>query len=135
MALRINYNLAASVAQRSLGASLSSSFWKGRIDTMVGLRSETASTIRVTTLVSKGPISYDSRTFGLVADTPLRGIRAYASYSTNSKINFTTDRDVFAQQVDRRVALHLLVERTPQDLDEGGAHAPPRVIVATASAA
>ncbi len=83
--------------EKSVGASLSSSFWKGRIDTMVGLRSETASTIRVTTLVSKGPLSYDSRTFGVVGDTPVRGVRAYASYSTNSKINFTTDRDVFNQ--------------------------------------
>ena len=81
--------------EKSTGFSLASSFWQGRIDTMVGLRSETADTIRVTTLVSKGPISYDSRTYGIVADTPVRGIRVYGSYSTNSKINFTTDRDVF----------------------------------------
>jgi len=78
----------------SYGFSLSSSFWDGRIDTMAGFRFEQADTIRVTTLVARGPIDYDSRTLGVVFDTPVNGVRGYGSHSTNSKINFTTDRDV-----------------------------------------
>ena len=81
--------------EKSTGFSLSSSWWKGRIDTMAGFRFETADTVRVTTLVAKGPVDYSSKTLGFVADTPLQGVRAYASYSTNSKINFVTDRDIF----------------------------------------
>jgi len=79
----------------SFGFSLSSSFWKGRIDTMAGFRFETADTVRMTTRVARGPIDYDSRTLGVVFDTPLQGVRGYVSHSTNSKINFTTDRDIF----------------------------------------
>ncbi|MBI4626583.1 MAG: TonB-dependent receptor [Verrucomicrobia bacterium] len=83
--------------EESFGFSLNSSYWRGRIDTMVGMRFESAETVRVSTGAAKGPIDYDSHTFGVVADTPINGIRAYGSYSTNSKIAFNTDRDIFNQ--------------------------------------
>ena len=81
--------------EKGWGTGFTSSFWKGRIDTLIGLRFENAETVRTTTTVSKGPIDYASRTFGVVFDTPVRGLRGYANLSANSKINFATDRDVF----------------------------------------
>ena len=83
--------------EESTGFSVFSSWWKGRIDTMAGFRFETADTIRVTTAVAKGPISYDSTTLGLVFDTPLKDIRGYANYATNAKIAFGTDTDIYNQ--------------------------------------
>lgn len=77
------------------GAGFTSSFWKGRIDTLVGLRFESASTVRTTTTVARGPIDYASRTYGVVFDTPLPGVRGYVNLSRNAKINFATDRDIF----------------------------------------
>jgi outer membrane receptor protein involved in Fe transport len=81
--------------EKGWGTGFTSSFWKGRIDTLVGLRFESAETVRTTTTVSKGPIDYASRTYGVVFDTPLTGLRGYVNYSANSKINFATDRDIF----------------------------------------
>lgn len=81
--------------ERSYGFSTFSEFWKGRINTMAGMRFEEADTIRTTTGVVRGPISYDSSTFGAVFDTPVRGIRGYASYATNAKINFDNNRDIY----------------------------------------
>lgn len=81
--------------EKGWGTGFTSSFWRGRIDTLVGLRFENAETIRTTTTVARGPIDYSSRTFGVVFDTPLRGLRGYANFSRNSKINFATDRDIF----------------------------------------
>ena len=81
--------------ERSLGFSTFSSFWHGRIDTMAGFRFETADTIRITTTEAKGPVDYDSTTLGVVVNTPIKGIRAFANYATNAKINFATDRDIF----------------------------------------
>lgn len=81
--------------EKGYGTSFSSSYWKGRIDTLVGLRFENAETIRTTTTVFKGPIDYGSKTYGVVFDTPVKGIRGYINYAVNQKINFATDRDVF----------------------------------------
>jgi outer membrane receptor protein involved in Fe transport len=81
--------------ERSLGFSTFSSFWQGRIDTMAGFRFETADTIRITTAEAKGPVDYNSQTLGAVVDTPIKGVRVFANYATNAKINFTTDRDIF----------------------------------------
>ncbi len=81
--------------EKGWGTGFTSSFWKGRIDTLVGLRFENAGTVRTTTTIARGPIDYASRTFGVVFDTPLRGLRGYANLSRNAKINFATDRDVF----------------------------------------
>ncbi len=83
--------------EKSTGASLASSFWHGRIDTMAGFRFETADQERITTAVKRGPVDYNSRTLGVVSDTPLKGVRVYASYATNAKINFATDRDIYNQ--------------------------------------
>ena len=80
--------------EESYGFSVFSSWWKGRIDTMAGFRFETADTVRVTTGVTKGPISYDSTTLGAVFDTPVKGVRGYFNYATNAKIAFGTDTDV-----------------------------------------
>lgn len=81
--------------ETSFGASLFSEWWGGRIDTMAGYRAEEASTFRVNTGVKRGPITYDSLTTGFVADTPIKGLRLSGNYSTNAKINFTTDRDIY----------------------------------------
>ena len=81
--------------EKGWGTGFTSSFWKGRIDTLVGLRFESAETVRTTTTVARGPIDYASRTYGVVFDTPLPGLRGYANLSRNAKINFATDRDVF----------------------------------------
>jgi hypothetical protein len=83
--------------ETSHGFSLFSEWWRGHIDTMVGYRSEEASTFRVNTGVQRGPISYDSITTGFVADTPIKGMRVSANYSTNAKINFDTGRDIYDQ--------------------------------------
>lgn len=77
------------------GFSLFSSFWRRRVDTMVGARFEDADTIRRNTLVSYGPISYHSLTTGAVFDTPVKGVRGYVNYATNAKINFTSDTDIY----------------------------------------
>lgn len=81
--------------ETSNGVSLFSEWWRGRIDTMFGYRAEEASTYRVNTDVRRGPISYDSMTAGTVFDTPIKGLRVSLNYSTNAKINFATDRDIF----------------------------------------
>jgi len=62
---------------------------------MAGMRFEQADTVRTTTGVARGPIDYDSSTFGVVFDTPVKGLRGYVSYATNAKINFDTNRDIF----------------------------------------
>ncbi len=85
--------------ETSYGASLFSEWWGGRVDTMLGYRSEEASTIRVNTGVRRGPISYDSVTTGFVVDTPIRGLRVSANYATNGKINFDTSRDIYNQSL------------------------------------
>lgn len=83
--------------ETSNGVSLFSEWWGGRIDSMVGYRSEEATTYRVNTGATRGPITYDSLTTGLVADTPLKGVRLSMNYATNAKINFDTTRDVYNQ--------------------------------------
>ena len=83
--------------ETSMGFSVFSEWWGGRVDTMIGYRSEEASTFRVNTGVQRGPISYDSITTGLVVDTPIKGLRVSANYSTNAKINFDTGRDIYDQ--------------------------------------
>ncbi len=85
------------VDERSHGFSLFSEWWKGRIDTMVGYRSEEAAGLRTNTGLKRGPISYDSLTTGAVIDTPLRGVRLSVNYATNAKINFDTTRDIYNQ--------------------------------------
>ncbi len=85
--------------ERSQGFSLFSEWWKGRIDTMAGYRSEEAVYRRVTTDVRRGPITYDSLTTGAVVDTPVKGVRLSLNYSTNAKINFDTTRDIFNQSL------------------------------------
>jgi outer membrane receptor protein involved in Fe transport len=83
--------------ERSTGFATFSSFWGGRIDTMAGFRFESADTVRITTTEAKGPVNYNSTTLGFVVDTPIKGVRVFANYATNAKINFTTDRDIFNQ--------------------------------------
>ena len=85
------------VDERSQGFSLFSEWWKGRIDTMVGYRSEEATGRRTNTGLKRGPISYDSMTTGAVIDTPLKGVRLSFNYATNAKINFDTTRDIYNQ--------------------------------------
>ena len=85
------------VNERSHGFSLFSEWWKGRIDTMVGYRSEEATGLRTNVGLKRGPISYDSLTTGAVIDTPLKGVRASFNYATNAKINFDTTRDIYNQ--------------------------------------
>ncbi len=77
------------------GSSLASKFWKNRIDVLTSYRRETAEQERLTTNELKGPITYDSLAYGIVVDTPVKGLRAYANRSRNSKINFATDRDIY----------------------------------------
>jgi outer membrane receptor protein involved in Fe transport len=83
--------------ERSQGVSLFSEWWKGRIDTMAGYRSEEATYLRSTTGLKRGPITYDSLTTGAVIDTPLKGVRVSLNYATNAKINFDTTRDIYNQ--------------------------------------
>ncbi|MGH7959796.1 MAG: hypothetical protein ACREH8_22665, partial [Opitutaceae bacterium] len=83
--------------ETSYGFSLFSEWWGGRIDTMAGYRAEEASGYRIHNNVSRGPITYDSLTAGTVFDTPIKGLRVSASYSSNAKINFDTTRDIFNQ--------------------------------------
>ncbi len=85
------------VDERSYGFSLFSEWWKSRIDTMVGYRTEEAAGLRTNTGLKRGPISYDSLTTGAVIDTPLKGVRLSLNYATNAKINFDTTRDIFNQ--------------------------------------
>ncbi|MBI5689593.1 MAG: TonB-dependent receptor plug domain-containing protein [Verrucomicrobia bacterium] len=81
--------------ETSYGLALFSEWWKGRLDTMVGYRSEEAEAFRVNTGLRRGPITYDSLTTGFVLDTPIKGVRFSANYSTNAKINFDTTRDIY----------------------------------------
>ncbi len=81
--------------EKSTGASLFSEWWKGRIDTMAGLRREEATGYRNHLGVKRGPVSYDSVTLGFVADTPIKDLRFSGSYASNGKINFDTTRDIF----------------------------------------
>lgn len=83
--------------ETSHGFSVFSEWWKSRIDTMVGYRAEEATAFRVNTDLRRGPITYDSLTTGLVVDTPVKGLRVSANYSTNGKINFDTTRDIYDQ--------------------------------------
>jgi outer membrane receptor protein involved in Fe transport len=80
--------------EKSWGGSLFSEWWGGRIDTMAGVRREEATGLRKALGQLRGPISYDSTTLGVVADTPVRDLRIYTSYSSNGKINFDTTRDI-----------------------------------------
>jgi len=83
--------------ERSHGFSLFSEWWKGRIDTMAGYRSEEATGLRTNTGLKRGPLAYDSLTTGAVVDTPLKGVRVSFNYATNAKINFDTTRDIYNQ--------------------------------------
>ena len=83
--------------ETSYGFSAFSSWWKERIDTMVGYRSEEAVAKRVQTGLLRGPITYDSLTTGAVFDTGIKGLRGSVNYSTNAKINFDTTRDIYNQ--------------------------------------
>jgi hypothetical protein len=62
---------------------------------MAGYRAEEAGTVRKSTGVVRGPITYDSLTAGAVVDTPVRGVRVSLNYATNAKINFDTTRDIY----------------------------------------
>ncbi|MCX6951382.1 MAG: TonB-dependent receptor plug domain-containing protein [Verrucomicrobia bacterium] len=79
----------------SSGVSLFSEWWKGHVDTMAGYRREKAEGLRNHTGVVRPANSYDSVTLGTVVDTPVRGLRVSANYSTNAKINFDTTRDIY----------------------------------------
>ena len=80
--------------EHSTGFSTFSSFWGGRIDAMAGFRFETADLTREMLGITRGPIDYNSTTLGVVVDTPVRGLRAYANYATNARITFGTDTDI-----------------------------------------
>ena len=81
--------------EKSTGASLFSEWWRGRIDTMAGLRREEATGYRNHIGIQRGPVSYDSLTLGFVADTPIKDLRLSGSFASNGKINFDTTRDIF----------------------------------------
>jgi outer membrane receptor protein involved in Fe transport len=81
--------------EKSWGASLFSEWWRGRIDTMAGIRREEATGIRKALGLKRGPISYDGLNLGTVFDTPIKDLRMSLNYSSNGKINFDTTRDVF----------------------------------------
>jgi len=83
--------------ERSRGFSLFSEWWKQRIDTMIGYRSEEATGLRINTGLKRGPLTYDSLTAGAVVDTPVKGLRMSFNYATNAKINFDTTRDIYNQ--------------------------------------
>ncbi len=78
----------------SWGASLFSEWWRGKIDTMAGLRREEATGLRKALGLKRGPISYDSINLGAVVDTPIKDLRLSYNYSSNGKINFDTTRDI-----------------------------------------
>jgi outer membrane receptor protein involved in Fe transport len=79
----------------SWGASLFSEWWRGKIDTMAGLRREEATGLRKALGLKRGPISYDSVNLGAVVDTPIKDLRVSYNYSSNGKINFDTTRDIY----------------------------------------
>jgi outer membrane receptor protein involved in Fe transport len=79
----------------SWGASLFSEWWRGKIDTMAGLRREEATGLRKALGLKRGPISYDSVNLGAVVDTPIKDLRLSYNYSSNGKINFDTTRDIY----------------------------------------
>ena len=81
--------------ETSWGASLFSEWWRGKIDTMAGLRREEATGLRKALGVKRGPISYDSVNLGAVVDTPIKDLRASFNYASNGKINFDTTRDIY----------------------------------------
>ncbi len=81
--------------EKSWGASLFSEWWKGRIDTMAGIRREEATGFRKHIGLKRGPISYDSINLGTVVDTPIKDLRMSLNYGSNGKINFDTTRDIF----------------------------------------
>jgi len=81
--------------ETSWGASLFSEWWRGKIDTMAGLRREEATGLRKALGLKRGPISYDSVSLGAVVDTPIRDLRASFNYASNGKINFDTTRDIY----------------------------------------
>ncbi len=83
--------------ETSWGASVFSEWWRGRIDTMAGIRREEASGYRKATGLTRGPLSYDGITTGFVADTPIKDVRLSANYATNGRINFNTARDIYNQ--------------------------------------
>jgi len=76
------------------GTNFASKFWKGRIDTMASYTQQTSEYARLTTGLRRGPISYDSKAFGAVVDTPIQGVRVFANHAVNSKVNFNIDRDI-----------------------------------------
>ncbi|WP_414663930.1 TonB-dependent receptor plug domain-containing protein [Horticoccus sp. 23ND18S-11] len=81
--------------EKSWGASLFSEWWRGKIDTMAGLRREEATGLRKHLGLKRGPISYDSVTLGTVFDTPIKDLRMSFNYGSNGKINFDTTRDIY----------------------------------------
>ncbi|MBI5766474.1 MAG: TonB-dependent receptor plug domain-containing protein [Verrucomicrobia bacterium] len=81
--------------EKSWGASLFSEWWRGKIDTMAGIRREEATGLRKALGLKRGPISYDGLTVGFVADTPVKDLRLSGNYSSNGKINFDTTRDIY----------------------------------------
>ncbi|MBL9210099.1 MAG: TonB-dependent receptor [Opitutaceae bacterium] len=81
--------------ETSWGASLFSEWWRGKIDTMAGIRREEATGLRKALGLKRGPISYDSINLGAVVDTPIKDLRASFNYASNGKINFDTTRDIY----------------------------------------
>lgn len=81
--------------EKSAGASLFSEWWKGRIDTMIGFRTEEANTVDFRSGERRGPLDYNTFTAGIVMDTPVKDLRLTANYATNAKINFDTTLDLF----------------------------------------
>ena len=80
--------------ERTKAFSLSSEFWGGRINTMAGFRFESADTVDTSTGLAVAPIDYHTSTTGVVFDTPVKGIRGYASYATNARVTFGTETAV-----------------------------------------
>lgn len=80
--------------EKSWGASLFSEWWRGKIDTMLGLRRESATGVRKALGQVRREVSYDGITAGFVADTPIKDLRLSGNYASNGKINFDTTLDI-----------------------------------------
>ena len=66
---------------------------------MAGFRFETAETPDLAAGGKSIRSTTTRRRFGAVVDTPVKGVRAYASRATNSRITFGTARDIYDQEL------------------------------------
>lgn len=85
------------IYEKGTAFSLTSDWWKGRINTMAGVRFDEQERQDFRSLTWKGPVDYTSTTLGAVFDTPIKGLRGYFAYATNGNPNFDAGNDIFDQ--------------------------------------